>query len=105
MHLAFEPGVHLRQEAKVFPGAGGDAGLLRLGTAGAEPLTLAEYISQDHEGVPSHLHPWGEFLYVLEGAMEFVAEASQAAARAQFKRCRAALPARCAFPPAAPDTS
>ena len=73
MRLTFDAGVHARHEARPFPGAGGDAGLLRLVTAGAEPLTIVEYTSEDHEWVPLHLHPWDEFVYVLEGEMEFVA--------------------------------
>lgn len=72
MQLIFEPAVYRRDEADAFPGAGGDRGLLRLVTGGSEPLTLVEYTSDDSEWVPLHAHPWDEFVYVLEGEMEFV---------------------------------
>jgi hypothetical protein len=73
MRLTFDAGVRARHEARPFAGAGGDAGLLLLVTAGAEPLTIVECTSEDDERVPSHLHPWDEFVSVLDGEMEFVA--------------------------------
>jgi hypothetical protein len=32
---------------------------------------VVEGVSQDHEWLPRHAHPWDELTYVLEGEMEF----------------------------------
>lgn len=70
MH-GLRPGVLRPDAGERFPGAGGDAMLLRFETDGADPVAWVEDTSEDHEWVPFHTHPWDELEYVLEGEMEF----------------------------------
>jgi mannose-6-phosphate isomerase-like protein (cupin superfamily) len=68
----FETQIQARDEARVFPGAGGDQLSLRLdGDAGECPVAVVEGVSEDRDWVPFHSHPWDEFTYVIEGEMEF----------------------------------
>ena len=72
MEHRFVTGVHSRDGATPFAGAGGDELLLRIDGDGGEcPLAVVEGVSADREWVPAHSHPWDELTYVLEGEMEF----------------------------------
>jgi mannose-6-phosphate isomerase-like protein (cupin superfamily) len=50
-------------------GFGGDEILVRLQTAGDDPLAVIEDATGDTEPAPLHSHPWDELIYVLEGEM------------------------------------
>lgn len=68
---ALSSGIHPADSGEAFLGAGGDAMLLRIETAGPDPVAWVEDTSEDHEWAPFHTHPWDELEYVLEGEMEF----------------------------------
>jgi quercetin dioxygenase-like cupin family protein len=39
-------------------------------TQGAD-VQVAEYVSEDRDGSPPHVHPWDEIEYVIDGEVEF----------------------------------
>lgn len=71
MDHGLERGIHLPGSGESFHGAGGDHIVVRVDSAGPCPLAVVEDVSQDHEWVPLHSHPWDELTYVLEGEMDF----------------------------------
>ena len=72
MEHRFLTGIHARESAVAFPGAGGDQLSLRVdGEDGECPVAVVEGVSADREWAPAHSHPWDELTYVLEGEMEF----------------------------------
>lgn len=72
MEHQFVPQIQARDEAEVFPGAGGDRLSLRVNAEGGEwPVAVVEGVSEDRGWAPFHSHPWDELTYVLEGEIEF----------------------------------
>lgn len=72
MEHQFVTGIHSRESAVPFPGAGGDQLSLRVdGEDGDCPVAVVEGVSADREWAPAHSHPWDELTYVLEGEIEF----------------------------------
>jgi mannose-6-phosphate isomerase-like protein (cupin superfamily) len=61
--------VHSPGSGERLAGAGGDDLLLRLATAGDDPVAVYEDTSSDMEPAPRHSHPWDELVYVLDGEM------------------------------------
>ena len=61
--------VHAPGSGERVPGFGGDDILVRLETAGDDPIAIIEDLSWDTEPAPLHSHPWDELIYVLEGEM------------------------------------
>ena len=73
MEHRFTTGIHPREGATPFPGAGGDELCLRIdGEAGECPVAVVEGVSADRGWAPAHSHPWDELTYVLEGEIEFM---------------------------------
>jgi quercetin dioxygenase-like cupin family protein len=69
----FTTGIHGREGAVAFPGAGGDALILRIDAEDGEcPVAVVEGVSTDRGWAPAHSHPWDEVTYVLEGEIEFI---------------------------------
>lgn len=72
MEHRFPASIQRRDEAEPFPGAGGDVLSLRVdGDDGPCPVAIVEGVSTDRVWAPFHSHPWDEFVYVLEGTIEF----------------------------------
>jgi mannose-6-phosphate isomerase-like protein (cupin superfamily) len=69
MSHGLEPAVHDPASGERFAGAGGDEILIRIETAGDDPIAVIEDSSSDTEPAPLHSHPWDELVYVLEGEM------------------------------------
>ena len=66
-------GIHRRESAVPFAGAGGDELCLRIDAEDGEcPVAVVEGVSADRDWAPAHSHPWDELTYVLEGEIEFV---------------------------------
>ena len=78
MEHGFRTGIHSRQSATAFPGAGGDELHLRIDAEdGACPVAVVEGVSADRGWAPAHSHPWDELTYVIEGEIEFIVGGEQ----------------------------
>ncbi len=44
---------------------------IRLRVTKGGNIQVTEYISEDREAAPPHMHPWDEIEYVIEGEVEF----------------------------------